>query len=70
MFLLNESRACDIVSFDFRRTFYQVDHGILCAKFKSIGVDGCYLDWIKEYVTGRTQFVSCGGAYSDFAAVP
>ena len=43
---LNGGRACDLISIDFRRAFDQVDHGILCAKLKSIGVDGCYLDWI------------------------
>ena len=67
---LNESRACDLLSIDFRCAFDQVDPGILCAKFNSIGVDGCYLDWIKDYITGRMQFVSYGGACSTFAALP
>ena len=66
---LNESRACDLVFIEFRHAFDQVDRRILCAKFKSIGVDDCNLDWIKDYITGRMQFASYGRACSDFAAL-
>ncbi len=61
---LNSDTACDVVCFDFSKAFDKVDHGLLCNKLKSAGIDGCYLRWMVDYLSNREQFISYKDARS------
>ena len=41
-----------------------VDHKILLGKLAHYGIRGIALDWLKAYLSYRTQFVSCNDADS------
>ncbi|CAB4011681.1 Hypothetical predicted protein, partial [Paramuricea clavata] len=41
----------------FAKAFDSVDHGIILAKLKQLGVCGRILEWFKDYLTDRTQRV-------------
>ena len=62
--LLNNSCACDNVMIDFKRAFDKVDHVILCEKLQVIGVEGCYLQWITDFLSDRKQYVKYNGSQS------
>ena len=49
---------------DFKRAFDKVDHTILCEKLQDIGVDGCYLKWIVNFLSDRKQNVKYNGSQS------
>ena len=50
---LNNNVACDIVITAFKRACDKVDHAILCEMLQDIGVDGCYLKWIVDFLSDR-----------------
>ena len=49
---------------DFKRAFDKVDHAILCEKLQDIGVDGCYLKWIVDFLNDRKQYVKYNNSQS------
>ena len=68
--LINSGKACDLALIDFHRAFDLVDYAILYKKLKDMGVDGCYLSWVKGYLSDRKQFIAYEGACSNLADVP
>ena len=68
--LINSGKACDLVNIDFRRAFDLVYHAILCKKLKDMGVNRCYLSWVKDYLSDWKQSVAYGGVCSNLADVP
>ena len=38
-------------------------------KLKDIGVDGCYLSWVRDYLSDRKQFLAYGGVCSNLTDV-
>jgi hypothetical protein len=49
---------------DLKKAFDTVDHNILISKMDKIGIRGLELDWFKNYLTGRQQFVSLNNVCS------
>jgi hypothetical protein len=66
---LNDGKPCDVIMIDFSRAFDKVNHLKLCVKLKRLGIDGCYLKWIVDYLSNRKQYVIYGGALSSMSDV-
>ena len=50
---------------DFSKAFDRVPHAELLIKVRRIGVGGCVLSLLKDYLCNRKQFVRCDGVRSD-----
>ena len=48
---VNERRAVDVVSLDFRKAFYTVSHGILIMKLRKCGIDKWTVRWVENWLT-------------------
>jgi len=58
-----------LVLLDLSAAFDTVDHDILLQRLKSrFGIAGTAKDWFQSYLSGRRQFVHCGGIRS--SAIP
>ena len=55
---LNRKEHAIAIFCDLRKAFDTVDHKILFQKLYKLGVRGVELDWFKNYLTNRFQFVS------------
>ena len=67
---LESHRQVDSVYTDFSKAFDRVNHDILLTKLAALGVGGAALGWIRSYISGRTQYVRCGGSTSEAILVP
>ena len=56
--------SCLGIFVDFKKAFDTVDHGILLAKMKHLGIRGAPLELMKSYLTNRTQYVVFNGTES------
>ena len=65
----DEGEAVDIIYFDFRKAFDSVPHQRLIAKLKSYGITGNIVNWISDFLTGRTQRVRVDNEFSNSAHV-
>lgn len=59
----------DVGYFDFSKAFDQLNHRILFKKLSRLGFSDNYLQWITQYLTGRTQCVSFNGCFSSIINV-
>jgi hypothetical protein len=50
---------------DFQKAFDKVPHKRLMGKAKHYVLDNPLLEWIEDFLTGRTQRVSINGSTSD-----
>ena len=63
MLSLNRRRDVILVLLDLSAAFDTIDHGIPIERLRHrFGFEGPVLDWIKSFMTGRTQRVSIDGA--------
>ena len=58
--LLDKGEPIDIVYLDFRKAFDSVPHERLLTKLKAYGVTGNVLNWIMNFLKGRSQLVRVG----------
>ena len=59
----------DAIYLDFAKAFDTVPHRRLLGKMEAYGISGSLLEWIKDYLHGRTQTVLVNGEKSDTAPV-
>jgi len=50
--LVDEGKIVDVVYLDFSKAFDTVPHSILLEKLAALGLDGCTLCWIKNWLKG------------------
>ena len=66
---LNDGKQLDIILLDFSKAFDKVNHRKLCLKLDHYGIRGKLLDWIKNFLSERTQWVVINGECSSIAEV-
>ena len=59
-----ENKDTDCIYIDYAKAFDKVDHQLLLHKLKCYGITGKLLDWIKDFLSNRTQCVSINGTHS------
>ena len=58
---LDQDIPVDAIYLDFRKAFDTVPHQRLLSKLHGYGVRGQILDWIRDFLAGRQQYVSVNG---------
>ena len=67
---LDNGSNLDVIYLDYQKAFDTVPHGRLIEKLRAYGVQGKLLDWIKSFLTGRSQQVIVGNSSSTWGSVP
>ena len=67
--LLDQGKAADLVYLDFAKAFDKVPRERLLAKLESKGITGNILQWIRNWLSGRTQRVKVREARSESSEV-
>ena len=62
--LMEEDNNIDIIYLDFRKAFDTVPHQRLLTKLKSYGITGQIYEWVKSFLSGRTQKVKINSHFS------
>lgn len=63
---IDQKRGVFLVLLDLSAAFDTIDHGILLSRLSSFGVRGSALEWIRSYLSDRTQSVNINGCLSSF----
>ena len=66
---LEDKGQYDVILLDFAKAFDKVSHKRLLLKAKHCGIHGLTLQWIENFLTGRTQQVILEGQLSSEAKV-
>ena len=61
---LNQGLQLDTILLDFGKAFDKVDHDKLCNKLEHYGIRDKLLDWVKDFLCSRTQWVIMNGERS------
>ena len=67
--ILESGSNVDAIYLDFAKAFDKVDHGIVLKKLSLLGIRGRLLQWIRSFLSSRTQMVLVNGVLSDPAPV-
>ena len=62
--LLEKGKNVNGIYLDFAKAFDTVDIGVILVKLKSLGISGRLVQWIREFLTNRTQVVLVHGVKS------
>jgi hypothetical protein len=66
---LNDGNYCIGVFIDLKKAFDVCSHPILLKKLEKMGVRGIALEWFKNYLSGRSQYVDLNGVKSDALSI-
>ena len=67
---LQENKEVDVIYLDYAKAFDKVDHEILLAKLRKLGIKGKLLQWIRDFLSeNRFQTVLVNGKRSFLASV-
>ena len=66
---LDSNKPVDALYLDFQKAFDTVPHKRLLTKLSGYGIRGQVLNWIKDFLCDRTQYVSVKGNKSDYTSV-
>ncbi len=66
---LDDTGQMDVILLDFSKAFDKVSHPKLLQKLSYYGIRGQSLDWIKAFLSHRTQTVAVNGCHSGLADV-
>jgi hypothetical protein len=66
---LNKKETAIAIFCDLRKAFDTVNHEILLKKMHRIGIHGNELEWFKNYLSNRKQFVSFNGKSSSLLEI-
>ena len=66
--MIEEGEPCDVIYTDFSKAFDSVTHQRLC-KLEYLGIRGDVLNWVRSFLSGRTQRVKVDGFFSKWAKV-
>ena len=61
---IDSGKVVGVILIDFRKAFDTVNHNILHQKMKNCGLKGTLLEWLKSYLTDRSQYVELNGKKS------
>ena len=61
---IDNNQMIEVIYMDFKKAFDSVPHQRLLHKLHHIGIKGQLHDWIKSFLTGRTQRVAINGTVS------
>ena len=67
--MLDEGSPVDIIYLDFQKAFDKVPHGRLINKIRETSIDEKVVNWIENWLLGRTQRVGINETYSDWVEV-
>ena len=66
---LDENIAMDAFYMDFKKAFDTVPHERLLLKLRGYGIRGNMLNWIRDFLSGREQYVNVNGSRSSTVPV-
>ena len=66
---VEERKSWDTIYLDLAKAFDKVSHQRLLRKVSSNGIKGSLLNWIKDFLTGRKQYVTVKGQSSEWEDV-
>ena len=66
---IEDDESWDTIYLDFAKTFDSVAHERLLQKVSAFGIRGSVLLWIRNFLTGRRQYVSINGESSSWKDV-
>ena len=67
--MMDAGHVVDIIFFDFSKAFDVVNHEIMLVKLRSLGLQGCLLDWLSSFLQGRLMQVCVKDCLSKPCAV-
>ena len=67
--MIENGESFDIIYTDFSKAFDSVAHERLLLKLENVGIKGDLLNWIRSFLTGRTQCVNVNGVTSSWKDV-
>jgi hypothetical protein len=66
---IDNGASIDCIYMDYQKAFHTVPHQRLLKKLEAYGIGEEAIDWIKHYLSGRTQHMPTNGATSSWRNV-